>query len=79
MKQRPVNSSFHSTVVVLGQNVAYFILELVKESMKTCFFMHTWFGIILLKNVMFFLQNRYLLQNVNVHNIYKLKKGIYKI
>lgn len=41
--------------------------------------MHTWFGIILLKNVMFFLQNGYLLQNVNVHNIYKLKKGIYKI
>lgn len=41
--------------------------------------MHTWFGIILLKNVMLFLQNRYLLQNVNVHNIYKLKKGLYKI
>lgn len=69
MKQRPVNSSFDSTVVVLGQHVAYFILD-------TWF---TWFGIILLKNVMLFLQNRYLLQNVNIHNIYKLKKGLYKI
>lgn len=27
LKHRPVNSSFDSTAVVLGQNVAYFILD----------------------------------------------------